>query len=66
MFDQYMTPGQVEDACPELTQSRLARWRWTQRGPCYVKCGRQTLYRREDIHEYLTSRTVRPVEGPSS
>lgn len=58
MADEFYCPTRVEIAFPGLTADRLARWRWAKTGPRYTKAGRQILYRRNDIEEFLTNRMV--------
>ncbi len=60
MQQQYLSPHDVERDYPGLTADRLARWRWAKVGPEYVAAGKQRLYRREAIEEFLSRNTVVP------
>jgi excisionase family DNA binding protein len=37
----------------------LGQWRYTGDGPAYVKVGRHVRYRREDVDQWIESRTQR-------
>jgi hypothetical protein len=45
----------------QLETSTLANWRWSGRGPDFVKYGRQIKYRREDVDAWLASQVRRPT-----
>ena len=36
----------------QVTPLTLAQWRWSGRGPRYVKMGRKTFYRPKDIEDF--------------
>jgi excisionase family DNA binding protein len=46
---------------PELAQllrtpvKTLEHWRYTGKGPKHARLGKRTLYRRQDVEEWLTS-----------
>ena len=39
------------------TPETLANWRWSGRGPCYVKVGGRVRYRLADLADYLDTQT---------
>lgn len=43
----------------------LKQWRWSGRGPGYVKRGRQVFYEVEEIHRWLEEHTDRVPAGSS-
>jgi predicted site-specific integrase-resolvase len=47
-----------------VESSTLANWRWSGRGPKYVKLGGRVRYRAADLAEYLDSRTRRSTSDP--
>lgn len=45
--------------------STLANWRWSGRGPAYLKVGGKVRYRAEDLASWLDSQTRRSTsEAP--
>jgi len=42
-----------------LSESTLAKLRLNGNGPIYCKLGRRVVYRREDLEQWLQSRTAR-------
>lgn len=42
------------------TEKNLAQWRWSGRGPRYVKIGRAVFYRRSAIQMWLSAQEREP------
>lgn len=51
MNDNLLTPEQLASRW-NVPPKRLAHWRWSGRGPKFLKLGKQIMYRLEDIHEF--------------
>lgn len=45
-----------------LSVKTLQFWRWTKKGPAYVKVGRKVRYTREAIERYLKKNTIEGIE----
>jgi hypothetical protein len=58
MSIEYLSPKSVADTFPGLTSERLARWRWKMTGPAYSKVGRQILYRRDVLEQFVADHQV--------
>ena len=60
MTEKYLRPEDVADIL-HLSQSHLARWRWEQVGPAFVKLGGgkagKVLYSESEIETFIKSRT---------
>lgn len=57
-----MTPQEAA-AMLGVTEGTLQVWASTRRYPlAFVKIGRKRMYREEDLHAFIDSRTIRPVE----
>ena len=48
-----------------LSENCLAKWRWSNVGPSFLKVGRTVRYRAEDIENYLNARAVSTKDQPS-
>ena len=59
MQNEYLKPEAVQNEYG-LSKDLLARWRWAKIGPEFVAFGKQRLYRRDAIEEFLTRNTVVP------
>lgn len=51
MNDNLMTPEQLATRWSVPTKT-LGQWRWSGRGPKFLKLGKRIMYRMEDIHEF--------------
>ena len=61
MSKKYITPGQVCDLVPGLTEQRLAQLRYVGKGPKFYKpTPRLVLYDESEIFEWveLSARTI--------
>lgn len=47
-----------------IESSTLANWRWSGRGPRYVKIGGRVRYRAADLADYLDDRTRTSTSDP--
>lgn len=50
----------------KVTPLTLAQWRWTGRGPRFVKMGRNTFYREKDIDAYEEEKAQRSTSANPS
>ncbi|MEQ1871185.1 MAG: helix-turn-helix domain-containing protein [Vicinamibacterales bacterium] len=51
----FLTPEQA-GALLHIHPRTLANWRWSGRGPRYVRIGARAFYRHADLDEWLASR----------
>ncbi|MFD3698501.1 helix-turn-helix transcriptional regulator [Streptomyces sp. NPDC058646] len=62
MSDEFLSPGQVH-AEYGFSKQTLANWRWSDRGPSYIKTspgrGGRIRYRRSAVEAWLDERTVK-------
>ena len=51
MTDSLLTP---DDLCKRwhVTKSTLSQWRWSAKGPPYLKVGRQIFYRPLEVEKF--------------
>jgi predicted site-specific integrase-resolvase len=47
-----------------VESSTLANWRWSGRGPKYVKLGGRVRYRASDLADYLDAQTRASTSDP--
>jgi predicted site-specific integrase-resolvase len=47
-----MTPQETATAL-EVQPATLARWRWSGKGPRFVKYGKHVRYRKEDVLDFI-------------
>lgn len=56
-MNEYLSPKDVCEMLPGVTEEHLRHWRKTGRGPAYSKPGgprgRATLYLRSDVEKYV-------------
>jgi len=65
-LDARATTVGPEDAAERLgvQRSTLDNWRWSGRGPAYVKVGGRCRYRLADLAEWLDSQTRASTSDP--
>jgi predicted site-specific integrase-resolvase len=51
MKTPFLTPNDLANRW-NLTQNTLMHWRWSGRGPLFLKIGGRVLYRIEDIEQF--------------
>lgn len=58
-LEERVTTVSAEEAavCLGLEAGTLANWRWTGRGPHFIKVGGRVRYRLSDLAEYLDRQT---------
>jgi len=64
-FRAALTPKEVTEQYPELTESEgvLANWRNRKIGPRYYKVGRKVVYKPSDIEDFMFSRPVLTIDS---
>jgi excisionase family DNA binding protein len=62
MSDEMLRPRAVA-AELDVPEHTLAQWRYQGTGPAFMKLGRHVRYRRSDLDDWLTSRTVAPRQA---
>ncbi len=51
----YVTPAQVCEMLPGMTENTLTIWRHYRRGPSFVKVGRRVFYDLDAIRQWIDS-----------
>ena len=54
--DPLHTAKEVSEILGGVPVKTLARWRWTEEGPRYVRMGKHVRYRRSDLAAWIDSR----------
>ena len=54
--DTLYTAAEVSEILGGVPVKTLARWRWTEEGPRYVRMGKHVRYRRSDLAAWSDSR----------
>ena len=59
LLADYLTPEQLASEL-NLALITLARWRSKKKGPPFTKAGRQILYSRESVRDWLKRNEIKP------
>ncbi len=63
MINNLLTPEALAQRW-DLMTSTLDQWRWTGRGPVFIKLGAKVLYRIEDVEYFEKKRRHRHTAMP--
>ncbi len=63
--DPLLTQRHVAETCG-CAETTVEKWRQLDRGPRYIKVGHLVRYRRQDVEDWLKSRTVEPSMPPAA
>lgn len=51
----YISPADVAELVPGVTENALRQMRYEGRGPAFYKFGRKVVYRRDEVIEFVES-----------
>ncbi|MBB5057462.1 excisionase family DNA binding protein [Granulicella aggregans] len=64
-FDDYLTTAQAAEVM-NVTKTTLESWRWSGKGPAYVRLGKVVRYGRAAIQEFIEANVYTSIESRMS